>query len=155
MCYTRDREKIAHMPRTIEQSALAQLLAKLLMHTSLFCTVIYGMMLPQTLNFSAKKVLMNLLLWLTESINFSIASNSKPAYVIYLDAKNAFDLVLREILITDLYEIGIKDQGLVLIDEKLKNRKTVCEWDRILMGPIRDDCGVEQGGINSSEYYKV
>ena len=60
---------------------------------------------------------MNLLLWLTESINFSIASNSKPAYVIYLDAKNAFDLVLREILITDLYEIGIKDQGLVSIDE--------------------------------------
>ena len=92
---------------------------------------------------------------LTESINFSIASNSKPAYVIYLDAKNAFNLVLRETLITDLYEIGIKDQGLVLIDERLKNRKTVCEWDRILMGPIRDDCGVEQGGINSSEYYKV
>ena len=92
---------------------------------------------------------------LTESVNFSIASNSKPAYVIYLDAKSAFDLVLREILITDLYEIGIKDQGLVLIDERLKNRKTVCEWDRILMGPISDDCGVEQGGINSSEFYKV
>ena len=31
----------------------------------------------------------------------------------------------------------------------------MCEWDRILMGPIRDDYGVEQGGINSSEYYKI
>ena len=31
----------------------------------------------------------------------------------------------------------------------------MCEWDRILMGPISDDCGVEQGGINSSEFYKV
>ena len=62
---------------------------------------------------------------------------------------------MREMLITDLYDIGIKDQGLVLIDERLKNRKTVCEWDRQLMGPIRDECGVEQGGINSSEFYKV
>ena len=85
--------------------------------------------------------------------NFSIASSSKPAYVVYLDAKSAFDLVLREMLITDLYDIGIKDQGLVLIDERLKNRKTVGEWDRLLMGPIRDKCGVEQGGLNSSEFY--
>ena len=23
------------------------------------------------------------------------------------------------------------------------------------MGPIRDECGVEQGGVNSSEFYNV
>ena len=75
--------------------------------------------------------------------------------MLYLDAKSAFDLVLREFLICDLYELGVKDQSLLLINERLKNRKTICEWNHTLMGPIQDECGVEQGGPNSSEYYKI
>ena len=31
----------------------------------------------------------------------------------------------------------------------------MCEWDKQMMGPIEDECGVEQGGINSSDFYKV
>ena len=42
-----------------------------------------------------------------------------------------------------------------MIDQRLKNRKTVCEWNQTLMGPIADECGVEQGGIISSDLYKV
>ena len=42
-----------------------------------------------------------------------------------------------------------------MIDQRLKNRKTVCEWNRTLMGPIADECGVEQGGMISSDMYKV
>ena len=94
-------------------------------------------------------------LTLTESINFSINNNVKPTSVVHLDARSAFDLVTREILVGDLFHIGIKDQGLLLIDERLKNRRTIFEWDRTLMGPIDDECGVEQGGVNSSEYFKV
>ena len=94
-------------------------------------------------------------LTLTESINFSISNNVKPAYVVYLDARSAFDLVIREILVGDLFQIGMNDQGLLLIDQRLKNRRTICEWDRTLLGPIVDECGVEQGGSNSSEYFKV
>jgi hypothetical protein len=45
-----------------------------------------------------------------------------------------------------LFEADIRDQGLL-------NWKTVCEWNKIRMGPINDQCGVEQ--INSSDYYKV
>ena len=78
-----------------------------------------------------------------------------PTYVLYLDARSAFDLVLREFLVSDLYDLGMRDQSLMLIDARLKNRKTVCEWNRTLMGPIKDECGVEQGGVNSSEFYKV
>ena len=92
---------------------------------------------------------------LTEIINFSTKNQSKPTYVLYLDARSAFDLVLREFLVTDLYELGIRDQSLLLIDARLKHRRTVCEWNQTLMGPIKDECGVEQGGVNSSEYYKV
>ena len=79
----------------------------------------------------------------------------KPIYILYLDARSAFDLVVREILVAKLYHGGIRDQGLVLIDERLKNRKTFCEWDKKLMGPIRDLWGTEQGGKNFGEFYKV
>ena len=75
--------------------------------------------------------------------------------MLYLDAKYAFDLVLTEFLINNLFHYGIQDQGLLLINERLRNRKTVCEWDRQLMGPINDKWGLEQGGKNSSEFYKV
>ena len=92
---------------------------------------------------------------LTEVVNFSTKINSKPAFVLYLDAKSAFDLVLREFLISDLYELGVSDQSLLLINQRLKNRKTICEWNQTLMGPIQDECGVEQGGPNSSDYYKI
>ena len=94
-------------------------------------------------------------LLLTETIQFSLNSSKNPAYVLYLDARSAFDLVLKEFLINNLYHYGIRDQGLFLIDQRLRHRKTVCEWNREMMGPIDDQWGLEQGGKNSSEFYKV
>ena len=94
-------------------------------------------------------------LTLTETITHSVKSLSRPVYVIYLDARSAFDLALKEFIINNLYEYGVNDQALLLVDQRLKNRRTVCEWNKILMGPIKDECGVEQGGINSSDLYKV
>ena len=80
---------------------------------------------------------------------------SRPVFALYLDAKSAFDLVIREFLIQELFDTGISDQGLLLIENRLANRKTICEWSRVLMGPIDDQCGVEQGGVISSDFYKV
>ena len=94
-------------------------------------------------------------LLLTETINHSMTFLSKPVYALYLDAMSAFDLLLHELLIGKLFSTGIHDQGLTMIATRLTNRKTVCEWKKILMGPITDECGVEQGGISSSDYYKV
>ena len=94
-------------------------------------------------------------LTLTEAIKHSVNTLEMPAFVIFLDARSAFDLALKEFLINNLYEYGIKDQGLILIDQRLKNRRTMCEWNKVMMGPIHDQCGVEQGGVNSSDYYKV
>ena len=42
-----------------------------------------------------------------------------------------------------------------MIDNRLANRSTVYEWDGQQMGPARDDTGFEQGGINSSDFYKL
>ena len=75
--------------------------------------------------------------------------------MLYLEAKSAFDLALKEFIINNLYDCGIQDQAIILIDNRLKNRKTVCEWNKVQMGPIKDECGVEQGGINSSDFYKI
>ena len=94
-------------------------------------------------------------LTLTETISHSVNTLSRPAYVIYLDAQSAFDLALKEFIVNNLYHYGVQDQGLLAIDHRLKNRMTVCQWNRTMMGPIKDECGVEQGGKNSSDFYKV
>ena len=94
-------------------------------------------------------------LLLTECVQVSLNSLKKPIFILYLDAKSAFDLVLRQVLIPKLYHYGIQDQGLLMFDNRLKHRKTVCEWRTHLMGPISDLWGLEQGGKNSSDLYKV
>ena len=85
-------------------------------------------------------------LLLTETIQHSLHTAKRPLFVLYLDAKSAFDLVLRQFLINNLYDYGIQDQGLLLIDQRIKNRKTICEWNGQIMGPIHDKWGLEQGG---------
>jgi hypothetical protein len=72
-----------------------------------------------------------------------------------LDAKSAFDKVVRECAIRNAYLAGTTDKALLYIDSRLANRKTFVEWDKELMGPILDKLGVEQGGKNSGEIYKL
>ena len=38
---------------------------------------------------------------------------------------------------------------------KLKSRKTYPEWNKTLMGPKSDEVGVELGGGNSGDFYKI
>ena len=94
-------------------------------------------------------------LLLTETLQFSILVSKRPVFALFLDAKSAFDRVIRQILIRNLYSAGTDDQRLIYIDERLKNRYTYCEFDREMMGPIRDSRGLEQGGISSSDMYKL
>ena len=93
-------------------------------------------------------------LLLTTAIQNSISS-SEPLFVLLLDAKSAFDLVLREILVRRLFLDTMPDQRIRYWDLRLANRTTFCQWDNSLMGPIKDQLGVEQGGPNSSEHYKI
>ena len=93
-------------------------------------------------------------LLLTTSIQDSINS-SKPLFVLLLDAKSAFDLVLREIMIRRLFLDTAPDQRIRYWDLRLANRTTFCQWEGETMGPIQDQLGLEQGGPNSSELYKI
>ena len=93
-------------------------------------------------------------LLLTSVIHNSV-KEKKSLFVLLLDAKSAFDLVLRQILIRRLYLDTTPDQRILFWERRLSSRMTYCHWDGNLMGPINDELGVEQGGPNSSEHYKV
>ena len=93
-------------------------------------------------------------LLLTITVHHSL-SLKLPIFVLLLDAKSAFDLVLRLILVRRLYLDSPQDQRIIYWDHRLTNRTTFCQWDDQLMGPIRDELGLEQGGPNSSDLYKI
>ena len=65
-------------------------------------------------------------LLLTETIQVSLNLHKKSLYALYLDAMSAFDLVLRQFLVKNLYHYGNRDQALLLIDQRLRERRTSC-----------------------------
>ena len=94
-------------------------------------------------------------LLLTETIQHSLYVSKQPVYVLLLDAQSAFDRILRILCIRAAFLAGSHGQGLIFLDNRLKNRKTYVEWAKVLMGPISDKLGVEQGGILSDRLYKL
>ena len=94
-------------------------------------------------------------LLLTETINHSLKVSHKPVFCLFLDARSAFDLTIREIIIRKLFLLGTSGHRLIYIDNRLKHRRTFLEWDRNILGPISDELGFEQGGIPSGDLYTV
>ena len=94
-------------------------------------------------------------LLVTEVIQHSLHSSKKPVYMLLLDAESAFDRCLRQILCAELFKAGVDDQALILIDNRLASRSTIYKWETDLLGPSPDLTGFEQGGINSSDWYKL
>ena len=94
-------------------------------------------------------------LMLTEVIQYSEHVLHQPVFILYLDAKSAFDNVLKQLLIRNLYFCGTSGKELLYINNRLESRKTFAEWEKKLMGPICDELGVEQGNVNSGDFYKI
>ena len=94
-------------------------------------------------------------LLLSETINISIYQNKQPLFVLLLDAQSAFDKILSENVIVEAFKAGTVDHGLLYLNNRLRNRKTFYEWNKEIAGPILDNMGVEQGGINSDRLYKL
>ena len=93
-------------------------------------------------------------LLLTEVQLYNIFHLKKPVFAVFLDAKSAFDVVLKENIIVSAYKAGTSDQGLLYLNSRLENRRTFPQWGTQLMGPINDKLGLEQGGVNSDRLYK-
>ena len=94
-------------------------------------------------------------LLLTETIQESLHHHHLPVFLLFLDARSAFDTVVISFLIRNLYFTGMVGNSLNHINNRLTSRLTYCDWDRQLMGPIYDKQGLEQGGCNSSDEYKI
>ena len=94
-------------------------------------------------------------LLVTELIQFSLHNSDKPIFLLFLDAQSAFDKVLPQLLIRNLFFHGVDGTTLSYINSRLTNRSTVYEWDNTLLGPSKDDSGVEQGGVPSGDFYKA
>ena len=94
-------------------------------------------------------------LLVTEVIQFSLNILRKPVFLLSLDAQSAYDRCLRQILSSELYKANTRGSALAFIDNRLANRATVYQWEDTMMGPSKDDTGFEQGGINSSNFYKL
>ena len=94
-------------------------------------------------------------LLLSEAILHSLYTNKKPLFALFVDARSAFDRALREILVRKLYLHGTTGDRLLFFNNRLQFRKTFCEWDRKVLGPINDLQGVEQGGVPSGDLYVV
>ena len=53
------------------------------------------------------------------------------------------------------FSIHGADQMLLHIDNRLNSRETILDWDGNLLVPTYDQQGLEQGGKNSSDFYKI
>ena len=92
---------------------------------------------------------------LTECIQYSCLTLKRPLFVLYLDARSAFDVVQKELLIRNLFHVQEQDQSIMYLNNRLAARETVLDWGGDLMGPICDQQGLEQGGTSSSDHYKI
>ena len=94
-------------------------------------------------------------LLVTETIQHSLFFMKKPLFLLLLDARSAFDTVVIKFLIRNLFFTGMTGNSLMYMNNRLTNRLTYCSWEREMMGPIHDEHGLEQGGCNSSDAYKI
>ena len=94
-------------------------------------------------------------LLVTEVIQHSLHVSELPIFPFSLDAQSAFDRCHRQILSTKLYKAGMDGSALAYIDNRLSSRSTVYHWEGNMMGPAKDDTGFEQGGVSSSDFYKL
>ena len=92
---------------------------------------------------------------MTEVLQYSSNVSNKPLFILALDAESAFDRCLRQILCGELFKAGVDRSAISFLDNRLAAKKTVYEWDGVMMGPAGDTAGFDQGGINSSDYYKL
>ena len=92
---------------------------------------------------------------MTETIQHSLYVLKQPVFVLYLDAESAFHFVLTELLVKDLFNCNTTGQCLLYLNNRFQSRQTVIDWGGQLLGPVNDEQGLEQGGVSSSDHYKI
>ena len=78
-----------------------------------------------------------------------------PLYVALLDAKSAFDVVNHSSLYRKLYLAGISSSLRLLLHDLSVGAQTSVRWEHLVSEPFDIKQGVRQGGILSTELYKL
>ena len=81
--------------------------------------------------------------------------SKKPTYIAFLDAKSAFDVVNHTSLLLKVYQIGIEGAHWNLINSLHTNARTIVMWDGCLSEQFEIQQGVRQGGVLSTDLYRV
>lgn len=81
--------------------------------------------------------------------------NNVPAHLILLDAKAAFDVVQHTHMLRRLYHCGVQDKHWTLIESLHTSAASVVKWDGQLSLPFEISQGIRQGGILSTDLYKL
>ena len=78
-------------------------------------------------------------------------------WVLLLDKKSAFDSVLKEHILSEAYTAAAfkADQSLLYLANRLATRRTYIQYSFTLIGPILDQRGIEQGGVNSGDEFQL
>ena len=89
-------------------------------------------------------------LFLTETICYATLTLGIALWVLLLDKQSAFNSVLKEHILNEAYVAAghHADQSLLYMANRLATRRTFLQFSSTLMGPILDQRGVEQGGVN-------
>ena len=79
----------------------------------------------------------------------------QPEYAVFLDIKSAFDVVSHQSLLRKLFHTGIEGQTWSLIQSLHDNSESVVKWQGSYSQPFKVNQGVRQGGILSTDLFKV
>ena len=104
--------------------------------------------------FTEKSSPMNTALILEEYIR-DRQDTQTPVYIAFLDAKSAFDVVSHKSLMRKLFNIGVEGNMWTLINSLHKDAKSAVKWQGEISEQFRVEQGVRQGGILSTDLYKV
>ena len=79
----------------------------------------------------------------------------KPVYIAFLDAKSAFDVVSYESLLRKLFHAGVEGVTWSLIHSLHAGAESAVKWGGKYSEVFKVDQGVRQGGILSTDLYKL
>ncbi|CAC5417514.1 unnamed protein product [Mytilus coruscus] len=109
---------------------------------------------PTQRGFTAKSSPLNAALVVEEVYRESVDSNQEFELVL-LDAKSAFDVVVHSHLMRRLFHCGIDDTLWRIIQSMHWQSTSAIKWERIIADEFSVSQGVRQGGILSTDLYKV
>ena len=90
-----------------------------------------------------------------EEVTRECKDQGDPVYLIFLDAKSAFDVVDNTRLMRRLYHTGVDNTHWSLADDMYQNASSIVKWAGEHSDSFKVNQGVRLGGILSADLYKI